>query len=87
MDTSRLSREQAERLAEAVAPLLSYAYRLAHRMQRIGWKPDDPTYVAAWDAYHALHTLHVRARYASCTPGTGGKPSDAEDPRRGGQPP
>jgi hypothetical protein len=77
VDASRLKREQAERLAESVAPMLAYAYRLAHRMQRLGWKPDDPMYVAAWESYYALHALHVHARYASCKPGTGGRPSDA----------
>jgi hypothetical protein len=51
--------------------MLGYVYRLAHRMQRMGWKPDDAMYVAAWDAYYALHALHVHARYASCKPGTG----------------
>ena len=55
--------------------MLGYTCRLAHRMQRMGWKADDPLYVAVWDAYYALHALSVHARHASCLPGTAGKPS------------
>ena len=63
MDASHLTPEQGRQFAEC-----GYVHRLAHRVQRMGWKPDDPMYVAAWDAHEALH---VRARYASCEPGTG----------------
>ena len=80
MDASNLTPQQGERLAEAVGPMLGYVCKLAHRMQRMGWKPDDPLYVAAWDSYHALHALHVHARYASCHPGTAGKPSEPPPP-------
>jgi hypothetical protein len=64
------------KLVDGVTPMLGYACRLAHRMQRMAWKASDPLYVAAWDAYHALHALCVNARYASCLPGTAGKPSE-----------
>lgn len=74
MDASRLTPRQGEKLADTVGPMLGYVYRLACRMERMGWKPDDPLYVAAWQSYYALHDLHVHARYASCTPGTGGRP-------------
>ena len=77
MDSSKLTQEQAQRIVAAVGPALRYCYRLAHRMQQIGWKPTDPMYVAAWKAYDALH---VHAHYASCTPGTAGRP--AEPPAR-----
>ena len=76
MDASKLTPEQGRRLAETVGPMLGYLYRLAHWMQRVGWKPDDPLYVAAWQAHDAMHRLHVLARYASCKPGTAGKPSE-----------
>ncbi len=76
MDASRLTPEQGERLADAVGPMLGYVYRLAHRMQKMGWDPTDPMYAAAWQAYEALHTLHVTARYASCGSGIAGRPSD-----------
>ena len=75
MDASKLTPEQVQRLVNAVTPMLGYTCRLAHRMQQMSWKADDPLYRAAWDAYHALHALSVHARYASCLPGTAGKPS------------
>ena len=77
MDASKLTPQQGEKLAETIGPMLGYVYRLAQRMQSMGWKSDDPLYVAAWESYNALHALHVHARYASCHPGTGGKPSEA----------
>jgi hypothetical protein len=33
-------------------------------------------YRAAWDAYNALHKLRVHCHYASCLPGTAGKPAE-----------
>jgi hypothetical protein len=77
VDASKLTPRQGEQLAETVGPMLGYVYRLAQRMQKMGWHPDDPLYVAAWESYYALHALHVHARYASCHPGTAGKPSEA----------
>ena len=64
-----------EQLAETVRPMLGYVYRLARRMQHMGWHPDDPLYVAAWESYYALHALHVHSRYATCHPGRRGSPS------------
>ena len=80
MDSSKLTPDQGVRLADTVGPMLGYVYRLACRMQQMGWRSDDPMYVAAWDSYHALHALHVHARYASCKPGTAGKPTDNSAP-------
>jgi hypothetical protein len=76
VDSSKLTTEQAKRIVDAIGPALGYCYRLACRMQRMGWRPDDPMYVAAWKAYDALHTLHMHAHYASCQPGTAGRPSE-----------
>jgi hypothetical protein len=76
VDASNLTPEQAQRVVNAVTQMLGYTHRLAHAMQRMGWNADDPLYQAAWDAYHVLHKLSVHARYASCLPGTAGKPSD-----------
>ena len=39
--------------------MLAYLYCPAHWMQRVGWNPDDPLYVAAWQAHEAMHRLHV----------------------------
>jgi hypothetical protein len=72
MDASNLTEEQGRRLAASLAPMVGYLHRLAHRMQRLGWKADDPMYQAAWEAYHAVHALHVHAHYAGCGMVTGG---------------
>ena len=37
---------------------------------------EDPMYVRAWEAYRALHALRVHCHYASCQPGTAGKPAE-----------
>jgi hypothetical protein len=76
VDSSNLAPEQAARIVAAVRPALGYCCRLAHRMQRVGWEASDPMYVEAWRAFEALHALHVHAHYASCTPGTAGRPSE-----------
>ena len=83
MDLSSLTPQQTADLANRLAPMLGYLTRLTDRMQKRGWKSSDPAYVAAWAARDAVHELHVRVRYASCGPGTAGKPSSApgQEPR------
>ena len=55
-------------------------FTVVDELQPIAWPANLhnalPLYLAAWDSYNALHALHVHARYASCKPGTGGKPSE-----------
>jgi hypothetical protein len=58
VDSSNFTPEQGRKLAETVGPMLGYLHRLAHWMQRMAWKPDDPLYVAAWQAHQAMHRLH-----------------------------
>ena len=74
--TSKLTREQVERVQAAVRPMLGYVGRLAERMQKLGWDASDPAYKAAWAAYYELHTLNVHLQYAGCAPGTAGKRSE-----------
>ena len=62
--------------------MLGYTYRLALRMQRMGWRPDDPLYVAAWESYYALHALHVQDGYRAVTRARRGSL-----PRRPSEPP
>jgi len=81
MDASKLTPEQGQRLVNAVTPMLGYLHRLAHWMQA-RWDASDPMYRAAWDAYNALHALRVHCHYASCAPGTAGKPPESQ----GGKP-
>lgn len=80
MDGSKLTPEQAKKIVAAIGPALGYVCRLAHRMQRIGWNASDPMYVEAWRSYNALHALHIHAHYASCTPGTAGRPCEPGPP-------
>lgn len=75
MDASQLAPEQGKRLNDAITPMVGYTYKLAHWMQRMAWDPADPMYVKAWEAYRALHALRVHCHYASCLPGTAGKPA------------
>ena len=59
MHTSKLTREQVQKLQAAVGPMLGYFSRLTTRMQRMGWDASDPAYKAAWATYHELHALNV----------------------------
>lgn len=66
----------AERLRGQIARHLRYLNRLCERMNRLGFPPDDPLYVAAERARTAIQGLHVAAHYASCEHGVG-EPSGA----------
>jgi len=56
--TSKLTREQVEKLQAAVRPMLGYIGRLAERMQKLGWDASDPA------------TRPRGPRTTSCTPST-----------------
>ena len=87
MELSDLTPEQAGDLANRLQPMLGYLTRLTNRMQKRGWKAQDPVYLAAWEARDALHELLVRVRYASCGPGRAGKPSEPPPAPTGERPP
>jgi hypothetical protein len=42
-----LTPKQAKDRAERLAPMLGYAVRLTDRMQKRGWRVNDPAYRAA----------------------------------------
>jgi hypothetical protein len=65
VDLSDLTRQQAQELGEKLHPHLGYLTRLTDRMQKRGWKAQDPAYRAAWNARHHLHDLVVRLHYQS----------------------
>lgn len=71
MTSSDLRPDQAERLREQIAGHLRYLNRLCERMNRLGFPPADPLYVAAERARAAIQALHVAAHYASCGQGVG----------------
>lgn len=66
MDLSDLTPAEANALAQRLATMLGYLVRLTDRMQKRGWRAQDPAYVKAWAARHALHELTVRVRYQAC---------------------
>ena len=66
MDPSDLTPAEASTLAERLAPMLGFMMRLTDRMQKRGWRANDPVYVAAWEARDAMHELPVRVRYQAC---------------------
>jgi hypothetical protein len=73
VDVSDLTPAEADALARRRQPMLGYLVRLSDRMQKRGWRADDPVYVAAWAARYAVHDLTVRVRYQACgNPGGGG---------------
>ena len=66
-----LQPEQALRLRIAVAHHLRYLNRLCDRMNRLGFPPNGPLYVAAERARVSAQDLHVAAHYVSCKQGVG----------------
>lgn len=75
MDAGDLTKAQAERLAAQVGTRLGYFNRLCERMEKLGWRLDDPVYLAAVRAREAVHALRVLTHYASCESGFGKEPS------------
>ena len=69
MDSTRLTREQADRVRRVVARHLRYLNRLCDRMNRLGFPPADPLFDAADRARRAVQDLHVAALYAKCQHG------------------
>ena len=63
MDSSSLQRQQIEQLRQQVAAKLHYLGRLARRMERLGFPPNDALYVAALRAHSGLLDLHVAIHY------------------------
>ena len=77
MESADLTREQVEAVLEHVRRQLRYAGRLRDRMNRRGFPPNDPLYVAATMAFNGLHALSVELHYLACSPGTVGRSAPA----------
>jgi hypothetical protein len=65
----KLTREEAEKLANALQPGLGLLSRLVARMNRQGFAPDDETLRLAQEAQDRMQRLYVKLHYASCDPG------------------
>ena len=71
VDSSHLTRQQAEALRLQVAQRLCWLNRLAERMQRVGFSPQDDLFLAAQRARNSMQDLTTAAHYASCEHGVG----------------
>jgi len=65
MNSSNLSRAQAEALKREIGPMLGYLGRLNKRMTFKGFPREDPLLKLVVDAEDALHKLHVATHYLS----------------------
>jgi hypothetical protein len=67
MDSKDLTTAQAQAISKSLFHSLNDLYRLKSRMERVGFKPDDPLFVkvkAAYDAVFNLSTdLHYRGQH------------------------
>src|SRR6185436_12517432 len=77
MDSSGITREQAERLRQQVQRNLQYMNSLCRRMEKLGFPTNDPLLEAAMKARHAvqgalrsvpLRRVHKRSRKADAGP-------------------
>ena len=66
MRSDDLTREQARALKNKLAPMLGYLNRLAKRMTRRRFPPDDPLLLEVCRAAAAMHELNVSVHYLSC---------------------
>jgi hypothetical protein len=69
VDSSHVTREQAEQMHKAIWPLANYLSRLTKRMERGGFPPNDPLNVKAKTAYDATCSLMTELHYLSCKSG------------------
>lgn len=58
-----------------MGPPMRWMKRICDRMDKLGISPTDDIYVAAQNAYNALHSLGVRSHYRSCESGVGEPPA------------
>lgn len=68
MDSSHLTRQQAERLRADIARQLVYLNKLCARMQSLRWPLDDPVCREALQARNAVQALYVAALGAGQRP-------------------
>ena len=69
MNSSSITREQAEKLSAAIREHLGYLVRLRTRMELRGFPSDDPLYLLVCRAFDAVHRLSVELHYMSCGSG------------------
>jgi hypothetical protein len=67
----KVERWQAEKIKEAVDPMLSYLTRLRERMEKAGFVPTDRFMQRVHRAWEAVYSLSVAVHYLSCEGGVG----------------
>jgi hypothetical protein len=66
MNSTDITREQAEQMHGALFPLANYLNRLVRRMEHTGFPPDDSLFRRASLAYDETRSLLVELHYMSC---------------------
>ena len=74
MDSKTITVRQARRIFDAYFPLGNYLVRLKCRMEKIGFPPNDPLYLAVKEADDAVNRLYLKFRKLSCKSGMGEPP-------------
>jgi hypothetical protein len=59
MDSSQLTRRQAQAVKKRVDEMRDYLYRLRLRMSNRGFPPDDPLYVLVVQAQQSIGELYM----------------------------
>src|SRR5262249_8197849 len=68
MNSADITPAQAAIVNKSIRRHLNYLYRLKSRMEKVGFKPDDPLFVKVKAAYDAVFDLSIELhwRYKSC---------------------
>jgi len=74
MDSKSITVRQARRIFDALFPLGNYVVRLKCRMEKTGFPPNDPLFLAVKDADEALNRLYMMVHRLSVKSGMGEPP-------------
>jgi hypothetical protein len=67
----KVQRWQAEKIKQAVGPMLSYLTRLRERMEKTGFVLTDRFMQTVHRAWEGVYALSVAVHYLSCEGGVG----------------
>ena len=79
MDSDSLQPWQCEAIAKALFPGANYIVRLKARMERRGFRPDDPIYRLVVTLHDTMQALRMQLHYRSCESGVGRPPTKTDD--------
>jgi hypothetical protein len=78
MGSNNLKPWQAQIIGKSLGRHLNHVYRLKSRIERVGFKSDDPLFVKVKAAYDAVFDLSIDLRYRGCSGGVGLSPLKPE---------